>query len=96
MARTSLQKDAGDAKSLEDADIHHGPNVLDVDDRIQQLAKDSAPFYRQPNLLRLYLLIIPGCLVGAVTLGYDAAVMNGLQAVPSWDACELFPALRSS
>ncbi|KAF4468584.1 Major facilitator superfamily domain general substrate transporter [Fusarium albosuccineum] len=59
--------------------------VEELDRRIQELAKQATPFYRNPNLLRLYLLIIPGCLVPAVTLGYDSAMLNGLQAVPSWD-----------
>ncbi|KAK7414939.1 hypothetical protein QQX98_006264 [Neonectria punicea] len=60
-------------------------NVHDLDARIQQLAQEAPPFYRSPNLLRLYLLMIPGCLVPAVTLGFDGAMMNGLQTVPAWD-----------
>lgn len=89
MARDSTHKDERDVKSLEDVQARENIETLDLDERIQQLSRDSAPFYHQPNLLRLYLLMIPGCLVGAVTLGYDAAIMNGLQAVPSWDVCML-------
>ncbi|PVI02833.1 general substrate transporter [Periconia macrospinosa] len=56
-----------------------------VDERIQELSRESLPFYKNRNLLKLYLLIIPGCLFPAITLGFDAAMMNGLQAVPNWD-----------
>jgi hypothetical protein len=58
-----------------------------LDQQITRLASEAPPFYRNHNLLILYLLIIPGCLMPAVTLGFDAAIMNGLQAVPAWDAC---------
>jgi hypothetical protein len=64
--------------------------VLNVDQRIQELSQNCGPFYKNRNLLRLYLLLIPGCLVPAITLGFDAAMMNGLQAVPSWDSCKFF------
>ncbi|KAH7141481.1 general substrate transporter [Dactylonectria estremocensis] len=60
--------------------------IQGLDARIQKLAHEAPPFYRTPNLFRLYLLIIPGCLVPAITLGFDGAMMNGLQAVPAWDA----------
>ncbi|SPO00313.1 related to hexose transporter protein [Cephalotrichum gorgonifer] len=59
--------------------------VLDVGEQIQRIASECPPFYRNRNLFILYLLMIPGCLVPAITLGFDAAMMNGLQAVPSWD-----------
>jgi hypothetical protein len=52
-------------------------DVLDLDAQIQQLAKECPPFYRNANLLKLYLLIIPGCLVPSLTLGFDGAMMNG-------------------
>ncbi|KAH7336660.1 general substrate transporter [Rhexocercosporidium sp. MPI-PUGE-AT-0058] len=59
--------------------------IMDVDQRIQELSQVCVPFYKNRNLFKLYLLLIPGCLVPAITLGFDAAMMNGLQAVPSWD-----------
>jgi hypothetical protein len=31
--------------------------------------------------------MIPGCLVPAVTLGFDSAMMNGLQVAETWIAC---------
>lgn len=61
---------------------------LTIDERIQELARESPPFYKNRNLFKLYLWIIPGCLFPAITLGFDAAMMNGLQAVPNWDTCE--------
>lgn len=32
--------------------------------------------------------MIPGCLVPSLTLGFDSAMMNGLQAVATWQECE--------
>jgi hypothetical protein len=40
-------------------------------------------FYKNRILLILYLLIIPGCLVPSLALGFDSAMMNGLQSVPA-------------
>lgn len=62
--------------------------VEELDRRIQELAHHAPPFYQSRNLLKLYLLMIPGCLVPAVTLGFDGAMMSGLQAVPAWDSCK--------
>lgn len=59
----------------------------DVDNRLQEMVKECGPFYRNPNLFKLYLLIVPGCLMAAVTLGFDASMLNGLQAVPAWLKC---------
>lgn len=61
----------------------------DLDVRLQKLAEQCPSFYKNGNLLRLYLLMIPGCLVPAITLGFDATMINGLQAVTLWDTCEL-------
>ncbi|KAJ5062217.1 general substrate transporter [Bipolaris maydis] len=57
----------------------------ELDDRITELAAQAPPFWKNSNLFKLYLLMIPGCLFPAITLGFDAAMMNGLQAVPRWD-----------
>lgn len=59
-----------------------------AEERLMQLTAESPVFWKNRNLLFLYLLMIPGCIVPSVTLGFDSAMMNGLQAVPSWDACE--------
>lgn len=53
------------------------------------LANDKTPWYKKPNLRRLYLLFIGSVLCVETTSGYDASVLNGLQAVPRWVACEL-------
>ncbi|KAL3491547.1 general substrate transporter [Aspergillus germanicus] len=58
--------------------------IPDLDARLQQLAQEAPPFYKNRNLLIVYLLMIPGCLVPSVTLGFDSAMMNGLQAVDTW------------
>lgn len=66
-----------------------GPSqtVEELDSFIQQEAAKCPAFYKCPNLLKLYLLMASGCLLPAVTLGFDSSMMNGLQAVPAWDTC---------
>ncbi|KAL3456426.1 general substrate transporter [Aspergillus heterothallicus] len=71
---------------VEDVPSKQDIDVTTVDARLQQLAQESPPFYKNHNLLTLYLWLIPGCLVPAVTLGFDSAMMNGLQAVDTWVA----------
>ncbi|KAJ5644257.1 uncharacterized protein N7484_006764 [Penicillium longicatenatum] len=66
-------------------------DVADADSRIRRLAQDAPPFYRKHNLMNLYLLMIPGCLVPSVTLGFDSAMMNGLQAVGTWNEYFNYP-----
>jgi hypothetical protein len=61
--------------------------IPNLDARLQQLAQEAPPFYKNRNLLIVYLLMIPGCLVPSVTLGFDSAMMNGLQAVDTWIDC---------
>lgn len=67
--------------------------VSEADGRLQEMTAASPPFYKNRNLLILYLLIIPGGLLPSATLGFDSAMMNGLQAVPEWDKCK-FQVLR--
>ncbi|RSL47611.1 hypothetical protein CEP54_013302 [Fusarium duplospermum] len=78
------------SQSKEEGSINVSPTghetVAELDRRIQELAHHAPPFYQSRNLFKLYLLIIPGCLVPAVTLGFDGAMMSGLQAVPAWDS----------
>lgn len=62
-------------------------DLSQLDSKIRQLAAECPPFYKSRNLLRLYLLLACGCLTASVTLGFDTAMMNGLQSVPSWDQC---------
>lgn len=69
--------DAGGAETIEG-----------LDERIMTMAREAPPFYKNPNLLTLYPLMIPGCIVPAVTLGFDSGMMNGLQSVPAWQECK--------
>jgi hypothetical protein len=58
-------------------------SLPELDGRLQPMAKECPKFYKNRNLLSLYLLIIPGCLVPSLALGFDSAMMNGLQSVPA-------------
>ncbi|PPQ92754.1 hypothetical protein CVT25_003863 [Psilocybe cyanescens] len=53
---------------------------------VWQLAQsDDTPWYKKPNLRMLYLVIFPTCIGVEMTSGFDSSMMNGLQAVDSWD-----------
>ena len=61
-----------------------------VDTMLSELvAQDQVPWYRKRNLRKLYLLFIGSVLCIETTSGYDASVVNGLQAVPKWNECKL-------
>ncbi|TFK23547.1 hexose transporter [Coprinopsis marcescibilis] len=55
--------------------------------------QDQIPWYQKPNLRMLYFIFIPTCLgvemtsgqVDSVNFYFDSSMMNGLQAVGSWD-----------
>lgn len=51
---------------------------------------DTKPWYKKPNLRRLYLTLVPACLGVEMTSGYDGSVLNGLQAVQPWVQCRHF------
>ncbi|KIJ69835.1 hypothetical protein HYDPIDRAFT_78057 [Hydnomerulius pinastri MD-312] len=52
---------------------------------VSRLAQqDKVPWYRKPNLRTLYLIMFPTCLGVEMTSGFDASMLNGLQAVTSW------------
>ncbi|KAI9574381.1 hypothetical protein HD554DRAFT_30230 [Boletus coccyginus] len=58
---------------------------------VSRLAQqDKVPWYEKPNLRLLYLLMFPTCLGVEMTNGFDASMLNGLQAVPSWVESLLF------
>ncbi|KAL7940830.1 general substrate transporter [Trichoderma barbatum] len=44
----------------------------------------NRPWFRDPNLRRLYSILIPACLFVAATNGYDGSMLNGLQALATW------------
>ncbi|CAG8212866.1 unnamed protein product [Penicillium olsonii] len=94
MSRQSVDKELPSSSFVEKAVSGVDADTLDVGQRIQSLADSCPPFYHNRNLRILYLLMIPGCMIPAITLGFDGAMMNGLQAVPSWD--EYFDKPRGS
>ncbi|KAF4417220.1 hexose transporter [Fusarium acutatum] len=44
----------------------------------------STSLFKNPSLLRLYLLLIPGSLIVSAAMGYDSSLMNGIQGVDRW------------
>jgi len=60
-----------------------------IETRLQELIQHAAPWYSKPQLRKLYLIMIPAGLLPAMALGFDASMMNGLQAVPEWDKCKI-------
>lgn len=51
--------------------------------------EDKVPWYKKPNLRLLYLLLFPTCMGIEMTSGFDSQLINALQIVPTWKACEL-------
>lgn len=49
---------------------------------------NKTPWYKKPNLRRLYLCLIPAALGCEMTSGYDGSILNGLQAVNPWLTCK--------
>jgi hypothetical protein len=61
----------------------------EADPIIQRLAsQDPVPWHRKPNLRYLYLMMFPTCMGIELTSGFDSQMINALQIVPSWKACE--------
>ncbi len=59
------------------------------------LKLDTTPWYRKPNLRTLYFSLVPAVLGVEMTSGYDGSILNGLQAVGPWLACEYFVHVRT-
>jgi len=51
------------------------------------LALDTTPWYKKPNLRRLYISLVPAVLGVEMTSGFDGSILNGLQAVGPWLEC---------
>jgi len=49
-------------------------------------AEDPRPWYKQPELRKLYLMM-PFLFLGSTTLGYDGSLLNGLKTMPAWREC---------
>ncbi|KAI0758217.1 hexose transporter [Fomes fomentarius] len=65
------------------------------DDTINRFVQDDkVPWYKKSNLRLLYLLMFPTCIGIEMTSGFDSSMMNGLQAVETWD--EFFGHPRST
>lgn len=52
------------------------------------MALDTTPWYQKPNLRFLYFCLVPAALGVEMTTGYDGSVLNGLQAVATWQERE--------
>jgi hypothetical protein len=52
------------------------------------LTKDDNVSSMNRGVVRLYLLLIPGALTISAAMGYDGSLMNGIQGVDRWLACE--------
>lgn len=55
---------------------------------IRLLEADQVTWYKKPNLRFLYLCLVPAAMGVEMTTGYDGSVLNGLQAVASWQTCK--------
>ncbi|THG93118.1 hypothetical protein EW026_g8027 [Hermanssonia centrifuga] len=64
-----------------------GGGDTQIDPIISRLvAEDKVPWYQKRNLRMLYLLMFPTCIGIEMTSGFDSSMMNGLQAVNSWES----------
>jgi len=61
--------------------------VAEVSELTRLLKLDKQPWYKKPNLRRLYLCLVPAVLPVEMTSGYDGSILNGLQAVGPWLNC---------
>ncbi|PFH46569.1 hypothetical protein AMATHDRAFT_154518 [Amanita thiersii Skay4041] len=58
----------------------------DADVIVSRLAsQDRTLWYNKRNLRMLYFLLFPTCIGVEMTSGFDSSMMNGLQAVNSWE-----------
>lgn len=66
-----------------------GTTGAGADPIVTRLAnEDKVAWYRKPNLRALYFLLLPTCMGIELTSGFDSQMINTLQIVPSWVACE--------
>ncbi|KAL3450252.1 general substrate transporter [Aspergillus insuetus] len=59
------------------------PTNAAMDTLLSAIPHDGRPWYRVPHLLHLNCLIF-GMLLFSATVGYDTALMNGLQSIAQW------------
>ncbi|KAL7282766.1 hexose transporter [Trametes coccinea BRFM310] len=63
------------------AGFHANDNLIN-----RYVQEDKVPWYKKRNLRMLYILMFPTCIGIEMTSGFDSSMMNGLQAVPTWDS----------
>ncbi|KAH8812527.1 general substrate transporter [Xylogone sp. PMI_703] len=51
----------------------------------RMVAEDKVPWYKKPNLRRLYFLLFPACMGIEMTSGFDSQMINSLQFIPPWN-----------
>lgn len=67
-----------------------------ADPILQHMAdEDKVPWYKKPNLRKLYFLLFPTCMGVEMTSGFDSQMINAVQLVEPWKECMSFP-LRQS
>jgi hypothetical protein len=50
--------------------------------------EDPVPWWKKPNLRRMYFLLFP-CVIGIeMTSGFDSQIINSAQLLPAWKECE--------
>ncbi|KAJ5286051.1 hypothetical protein N7524_001357 [Penicillium chrysogenum] len=49
------------------------------------LADDRTPWYKKPNLRRLYFILFPACMGIEITSGFDSQIINTVQIVYTWN-----------
>ncbi|KAL4897322.1 general substrate transporter, partial [Aspergillus ambiguus] len=49
------------------------------------LATDRTPWYKKPNLRRLYFVLFPACMGIEITSGFDSQIINTVQIVYTWN-----------
>ncbi len=69
--------------------IMTGSNEGGGDNPLYRMAMDDpVPWYKQPTLRRIYLLLFP-CVIGIeMTSGFDSQIINAAQLLPTWKECE--------
>ena len=65
--------------------INNAVEVAEASEVKRLFAEDTVSCYKKPNLLRLYLLLVPAALGVEMTTGYDGSILNGLHAVDKWN-----------
>lgn len=60
------------------------------------LADDRTPWYKKPNLRRLYCVLFMACMGIEITSGFDSQIINTVQIVYTWNKCMFAQSRMSS